>query len=94
MLIDGLSARCQPLPRGQVNYLKFGAQKLVRYELDPEIAKVLGIPSNGTVGDVGATVTRQAVETAMDAYDSHCPFILPMSAKIGKFIIAGIPISA
>ena len=49
MLIDGLSARCQPLPRGQVNYLKFGAQKLVRYELDPEIAKVLGIPSNGTV---------------------------------------------
>lgn len=71
MLIDGLSARCQPLPRGQVNYLKFGAQKLVRYELDPEIAKVLGIPSNGTVGDVGAAVTRQAVETAMDAYDSY-----------------------
>jgi hypothetical protein len=26
--------------------------------------------------------------------DGHCPFILPMSAKIGKFIIAGIPISA
>lgn len=71
MLIDGLSARCQPLPRGQVNYLKFGAQKLVRYEIDQELAKVLGIPSNGTVGDIGAEVTRQSVETAMDAYDCY-----------------------
>lgn len=71
MLIDGLAARCQPLPRGQVNYLKYGAQKLFQYELDPEPAQILGIPSEGTSGDDVGVVTRVAIETAMDAYDSY-----------------------
>ena len=69
MLIKGLAARCEPLPRGQVNYLKFGAQKLVRYELDPELAQALGIPNHGVVGDISTLISRQAIETAMDAYD-------------------------
>ncbi|MFO1176028.1 MAG: AAA family ATPase [Paracoccaceae bacterium] len=71
MLIDGLAARCQPLPRGQVNYLKYGAQKLFRYELDPELAQILGIPSEGTSGDDVGVVTRVTIEAAMDAYDSY-----------------------
>jgi len=71
MLVDGLAARCQPLPRGQVNYLKFGAEKLVRYELAPEIAQALGVPARGTAGDMAVLVSRQAVEAAMDAFDRH-----------------------
>jgi 5-methylcytosine-specific restriction protein B len=69
MLVDGLAARCQPLPRGQVNYLKFGAEKLVRYELDPEIAQSLGIPERGTANDLAGIVSRRSVEEAMDAFD-------------------------
>ena len=71
MLIDGLPARCQPLPRGQVNYLKFGAQKLVSYELDPELAQILGIPDKSSAGDDTVSISRRAVEAAMDAYDSY-----------------------
>ncbi len=39
MLVDMLPARVKALAGGPVNYLKFGAQKLVSYELDPEIAE-------------------------------------------------------
>ena len=71
MLIDGLAARCKALSGGQVNYLRFGAQKLVRYELDPEIALALGIPAEGTAGEAEVTFSRAAIEAAMDAYDSY-----------------------
>lgn len=43
MLIDGLPARVKALAGGPVNYLKFGAQKLVAYELSPEIANKVGV---------------------------------------------------
>ena len=71
MLVDGLAARCKALSGGQVNYLRFGAQKLVRYELDPEIALALGIPAEGTAGEAEVTFSRAAIEAAMDAYDSY-----------------------
>lgn len=44
MLVDGLPARVKAMSGGPVNYLKFGAQKLVAYELSPEIAERLGVP--------------------------------------------------
>jgi len=69
MLIDGLAARCQAFAGGQVNYLKFGAEKLVRYELDPDLAQALGIPR--TAGDVAGLISRHAVERAMDAFDRY-----------------------
>ncbi|GEC31702.1 hypothetical protein N181_01760 [Sinorhizobium fredii USDA 205] len=71
MLIDDLAARCQAFAGGQVNYLKFGAEKLVRYELDPELAEALGIPTHGTAGDVAGIISRHAVERAMDAFDQY-----------------------
>lgn len=71
MLIDGLAARCKALSGGQVNYLRFGAQKLVRYELDPELALALGIPAEGNAGETEVTFSRAAIEAAMDAYDSY-----------------------
>lgn len=45
MLVDKLPARVKALAGGPVNYLKFGAQKLVEYELDPDIADRIGVPA-------------------------------------------------
>ncbi len=67
MLVDGLAARCKALAGGSVNYLRYGAEKLVRYEIGSEIAQVLGIPVNGSVGD--SVISRETVEAAMDAFD-------------------------
>ncbi|MCY0146834.1 AAA family ATPase [Hoeflea sp. G2-23] len=71
ILVEGLAARCQAFSGGPVNYLKFGAQKLVRYELDPEIARELGIPEQGGTDEPSAVFSRAAVEAAMDAFDSY-----------------------
>lgn len=45
MLVDGLPARVKSFNGGPVNYLKFGAQKLISYELAPGIAEKIGVPS-------------------------------------------------
>lgn len=46
------------------------------------------------VDDGGAlTAAVGAAEQPRLAAERHCPFILPMSAKSGKFTILGIPIS-
>lgn len=71
MLIDGLAARCQALAGGDVNYLRYGAEKLQRYEIGEEIAQALGIPANGSTGDMAVVVSRHAVEGAMDAFDRY-----------------------
>lgn len=71
MLVDGLAARCKALTGGNVNYLRFGAEKLVRYEIGPEVAQALGIPESGTASSLGSVVNRNAVEAAMDAYDAY-----------------------
>lgn len=47
MIIDGLAARVQATSGGPVNYLTYGGNKLVKYELDPEIAKAIGVPPKG-----------------------------------------------
>lgn len=49
MLVDGLAARVQPFPRGDVNYLTYGNDKLVGYQLDPEIAGRIGVPARGGI---------------------------------------------
>ncbi|MBC2802392.1 AAA family ATPase [Rhizobium ruizarguesonis] len=71
MLIDRLAARCQAFKGGPVNYLKFGAQKLSRYELDPEIAQALGIPAAGNIDEPFNVFSRAAIEAAMDAFDLY-----------------------
>lgn len=47
MLVDGLASRVKAISGGPVNYLTFGGNKLVRYELDPKIASQIGVPSKG-----------------------------------------------
>ena len=71
MLVDGLAARCKALTGGDVNYLRYGAEKLLRYEIGPEIAQALGIPASGNAGDAAVVLSRQQVEAAMDALDRH-----------------------
>ncbi len=45
LLIDKRSVRIKPMPDGPVNYLTF-ANKLVGYELRPDIAEALGLPES------------------------------------------------
>lgn len=45
MLVEGLPARVKALTGGPVSALRFGADLLRRYELDPAIAARLGVPA-------------------------------------------------
>jgi len=49
MLIERLASRVKAIAGGPVNYLTYGGDKLVRYELDPEIARSIGVPPRGSV---------------------------------------------
>lgn len=71
MLVDGLPARVQSVGGGQVNYIGYGKQKLVRYELDPAIARQIGVPPKGTVGDPLANEPETKV--ARQQEDSEMP---------------------
>lgn len=49
MLVDGLASRVKAIAGGTVNYLTYGGEKLVRYQLDPDIAKQICVPASGSV---------------------------------------------
>lgn len=52
MLIEGRLARVKRIDnKGQANYVGYGKQKLVRYELDPSIAAELGVPARGGIAE-------------------------------------------
>lgn len=71
MLVEGLAARCKALSGGPVNYLRFGAEKLVDYEIAPEIAAALGVPErSANPDDQQLQFSRQKIEGAIDAYDA------------------------
>lgn len=69
MLIDGLPARIKAISGGSVNYLTYG-DKLIRYELAPEIAAALGIPPQGRIA--GAKTTRGS-SVAASQVDGRMP---------------------
>lgn len=62
MLVDGLPSRIKSTAGGTVNYLKYGADKLVRYELDPQLATQIGVPPQGTTS-LSATAQSSAETT-------------------------------
>lgn len=68
VLIEGLAARIKAISGGPVNYLTYGGNKLVRYELDPEIAKAIGIPVRGGSDGVPLQTDSDGMEdkTKMD----------------------------
>lgn len=52
MLIEGRLARVKRIDnKGPTNYVGYGKQKLVRYELDPAIAAELGVPARDSVSE-------------------------------------------
>lgn len=71
MLIGRLPARCKPLAGGSANYLRYGAEKLQRYDLDPGLAEALNIPAQGTAGEMTSVISRNTIEAAMDAFDRY-----------------------
>lgn len=78
MLIEGRLARVKRIDnKGQTNYVGYGKQKLVRYELDPAIAAELGVPARGSV---------------VEPEPSHAEReIAPMTAEPTNLILFGPP---
>ena len=72
MLIDGRPARVQSLGGGPVNYIGYGKQKLVRYELDPTIAEEIGVPPQGNVTHE-LSLDRAALDRLRTAFVARFP---------------------
>ncbi len=70
-LHKGCAVRCKNLTSGAQQYLKFNEDELISYEVGLEIAEALDIPPTGSVDDKKATLSRETIEAAMDAYDSY-----------------------
>lgn len=71
MLIDRRPARIQPVSGGSVNYIAYGKEKLVRYELHPNIAQRIGVPASGQVQSTSADMTDAQVLALFDAADAR-----------------------
>lgn len=74
MLINGLAARAKAISGGTVNYLTYGGDKLVRYELSPELATVLGIPAQGRAA--GSTTASGGSAAAPKIHERVSPMNL------------------
>ncbi|MBF0247284.1 MAG: AAA family ATPase [Alphaproteobacteria bacterium] len=66
MLIDGLASRIKSISGGPVNYLTYGGNKLVRYELDPKIANEIGVPPFGSVTEIENVENQDAAGVRME----------------------------
>lgn len=62
MLVDGLASRVKAIAGGPVNYLTYGGDKLVRYELSPEIAQAIGVPPRGGVNGTSSADDSRAAD--------------------------------
>ncbi|EPX87712.1 GTPase subunit of restriction endonuclease [Rubellimicrobium thermophilum DSM 16684] len=62
MLVDGLASRVKAIAGGPVNYLTYGGDKLVRYELSPEIAQAIGVPPRGGVNGTSSADDGRATD--------------------------------
>ncbi|MBK8438332.1 MAG: hypothetical protein IPL38_02100 [Rhodobacter sp.] len=62
MLVDGLPSRVKAISGGPVNYLTYGGDKLVRYELAPEIAQAIGVPPRGGVNGTSSAGDGRATD--------------------------------
>tara|TARA_R110002074_G_scaffold378796_1_gene556738 strand:+ start:7083 stop:10271 length:3189 start_codon:yes stop_codon:yes gene_type:complete len=66
MLVDGLASRVKAIAGGPVNYLTYGGDKLIRYELAPKIAQAIGVPPRGGI-------SRLALEKLRKRFIALCP---------------------
>ncbi len=64
MLVDGFPARVKAIDgKGPVSVLRFGADVLQRYELEPSLAAKLGIPAQSSVGGQHAAGPQERLRT-------------------------------
>jgi hypothetical protein len=75
MLVEGRPARVLSVNGGPVNYVAYGKRNLVRYELDPAIAREIGMPPTGDLrgGDGSLSVNRKALELLRERFISRFP---------------------
>lgn len=66
MLVEGLASRVKAIAGGPVNYLTYGGDKLVRYELAAEIAQAIGVPPRGGI-------SQPAMEKLRERFIALCP---------------------
>jgi MoxR-like ATPase len=72
MLVDGRPARVQALGGGPVNYIGYGKEKLIRYELDPAIAQKIGVPPVGGMMSSGG-LDQEALAGMRAAFEAKFP---------------------
>lgn len=84
MLVDGLASRVKAIAGGTVNYLTYGGEKLVRYHLDPDIAKKIGVPASGSVQEPTNQVENSMAIAQQDERPTATNLILYGPPGTGK----------
>lgn len=84
MLIDGLASRVKAIAGGPVNYLTYGGDKLIRYELAPEIAHAIGVPPSGGVHGTSGNSDYSATDAKIQKGPSPMNLILYGPPGTGK----------
>ena len=84
MLVDGLASRVKAIAGGTVNYLTYGGERLVRYQLDPNIAKKIGVPANGSVQKPSNQVEKTMTIAQKDVRPTATNLILYGPPGTGK----------
>lgn len=84
MLVDGLASRVKAIAGGTVNYLTYGGEKLVRYQLDPDIAKKIGVPASGSVQEPTKQVENSMAIAQQDERPTATNLVLYGPPGTGK----------
>lgn len=84
MLVDGLASRVKAIAGGPVNYLTYGGDKLIRYELSPEIAQAIGVPPRGGVNGTSSADDSRAADGKIQKGFSPMNLILYGPPGTGK----------
>lgn len=84
MLVEGLSSKVKAIADGTVNYLTYGGDKLVGYQLDPNIAEKIGVPAHGGIQKPREQVERSMADAQNDAHPKASNLILYGPPGTGK----------
>jgi 5-methylcytosine-specific restriction protein B len=84
MPVEGLASRVKAIAGGTVNYLTYGGDKLVGYQLDPNIAEKIGVPAHGGIQKPREQVERTMAVAQNDAHPKASNLILYGPPGTGK----------